>query len=157
MIKSGEFCTFTAQIYEILALFSYFFHHAIPRQEKLRAAKGAVAASASDWDQDLNDAECGPVWGVPILMIIHHSLGDHMLFITRYQKNMAHIIEIESIILKSMGLKPVIPVSEVNAWVNKPLNNSTIEDFTSNIVGLNFQEWRWNPGKKEDLRTRWVK
>ena len=53
-------------------------------------------------------------------------------------------------------MKPVIPVSEVNAWVNKPLNNSTIEDFTSNIVGLNFQEWRWNPGKKEDLRTRRV-
>lgn len=72
-----------------------------------------------------------------------------MLFISRYQKNMAHI--------EKYGMKPGIPVSEVNALVNKALNNSTIEDFTSNIVGLNFQEWRWNPGKKEDLRTRWVK
>jgi len=51
VIKSGEFCTFTAQIYEILALFSKtFFTMPSFRQEKLRAAKGAVAASPSDWD-----------------------------------------------------------------------------------------------------------
>ena len=96
---------------------------------------------------------------LPVTGIIHHSLGDHMLFITfhnqistkhgSYYWNWKYHIE-------KYGMKPVIPVSEVNAWVNKPLNNSTIEDFTSNIVGLNFQDWRWNPGKKEDLRTRRV-
>ena len=70
-----------------------------------------------------------------------------MLFITRYQKNnMAHI--------ESMGMKPGIPVSEVNAWVNKALNNSTIEDFYQQHSGIEFSRMEMEPRKRGGFENK---